>query len=107
MTRALVIVRRGDPEIADAIISGIDAADAEADHTEWQRRVASLVRVAVGNTKTAEDYMIMISAAEQEYRVRSVMPLKRMAEALLGLYGLLIMAISAAYKAQDKALGER
>ena len=60
-----------------------------------RRELAKLVRVAVGNTKTAEDYMILRAAAAQEYRVRSAGgPVGRLAEALLGAYALAVYQVN-------------
>ena len=60
---------------------------------DWSE-VAKLVRVAVGNTRTADDYMILRSAAEQEYRVRDCGPLGRLAEALLAVYAMAVYHVS-------------
>lgn len=59
MTRALVI-KYGDPRIAGAIADGMGA-------TEHRPAPSALVRVAVGNTNTADDYTRMIQAAEHDY----------------------------------------
>jgi hypothetical protein len=57
--------------------------------SDWHK-VAKLVRVAVGNTKTAEDYIILRVAAEQEYRPRRGGRLSRLAEKLLAIYALTV-----------------
>ena len=103
---AVVVLQSGDPEISGAIAQGViegrerakrdlirPASRAavptgerlsEGETVDWSE-VAKLVRVAVGNTRTADDYMILRSAAEQEYRVRDCGPLGRLAEALLAV----------------------
>lgn len=95
---AVLLIQAGDPEISGAIAEGMLAGRAAQRRpcgegmTEAKgREVARLVKVAVGNTKTAEDYMILRSAAEQEYRVRRRGGrLARLAEALLGAYALTV-----------------
>ena len=110
------IEARGDEEPHPALratfptggrLAGDEAAEGRPSETEpvdWGE-VAKLVRVAVGNTKTQEDYLIMRAAAEQEYSVRRGGTLRRLAEALTVAYGLIVCGLSAAFHAQDHILG--
>ena len=120
MNRAIVIVKAGREDFADAMARGIMAARAGRERddrlTEAQARVVSaemdrqkiarLLHVAVGNGKTAEDYAAMRFRAEMQYGepLYDITPAGRFARRALGLYGLLIMTIRAAYRAQDKVL---
>ena len=112
---AVVVLQSGDPEISGAIAQGVmegrerakrdlirPASRAavptgerlsEGETVDWSE-VAKLVRVAVGNTRTADDYMILRSAAEQEYRVRDCGPLGWLAEALLAVYAMAVYHVS-------------
>lgn len=118
--RAIVVVKAGRPDFAEAMASGImtaksrrltdaerEAVEAEIDrqkiHASLQR---SLLRVAVGNTKTADDYAAMRCDAEIEYGAPLYEdgPLRRAARKLMGVYGLLLVGIASAYKAQEKVL---
>ena len=123
----------GDQEISEALERGIkagtgtslargriEAASVSADGgrlTEDQMEVVmaeidrqhileALVRVAVGNGKTAEDYALMQIKARAEYDRADRRPawLRKLAERALGLYGLLCYALAAAYRAQDAVL---
>ena len=51
---------------------------------EEARELARLVKVAIGNTRTPEDYLILCMAAAQEYRTPKLSELARAREALLG-----------------------
>ena len=116
----VVLLQGGDPEISGALAEGAMAGrekrrddlfrpfgppspKGEGEPVDWGE-VAKLVRVAVGNTKTQEDYLIMRAAAEQEYSVRSGGALRRLAEALTVAYGLIVCGLSAAFHAQDRIL---
>ena len=74
-----------------------------------RQRVARLVRIAVGNDNTAEDYQCMIVKARHDYGRynRKPGPLRRVGDALLGVYALLVCGVSAAYRSQDRVLGKR
>ena len=65
-----------------------------------------LLHVAVGNHKTAEDYAVMRCQAEIEWGepVDDPTPLERVLDKALGIYGLFVTAVAAAYHAQDKLL---
>ena len=120
MIKAIVIKTVGDPEMAEAIESGIragteDARRAALTHDQIeiveaeidrQHILEALVRVAVGNTKTAEDYALMETKARADYAEDDGRPawLRRMADRALGLYGLAVMALASAYRAQDAVL---
>lgn len=88
------------------------AVEAEIDRQAIRRDMEgdavqrALLRVAVNNTKTAEDYAAMTSRAEIEWGepVDYPTPLERFADAVLALYAMVICGLSAAYHAQDKML---
>ena len=136
MMKAIVIRTFGDPEMAEALRDGIEkgtrapyppasrgtspSADGEAKgrltreqievveaEIDRQHILEALVRVAVGNTKTAADYALMENKARADYAEDDGRPawLRRMADRALGLYGLAVMALAAAYRAQDAVLG--
>ena len=81
MMKAIVIKTVGDPEMAEAIESGIRAGTEDARRAvlthdqievveaeiDRQHILEALVRVAVGNTKTAEDYAMMETRARADY----------------------------------------
>lgn len=96
----VVMIQGGDPEISGAIAEGIKAgmgADLlrpgdrgrllEIRKADWDE-LAKLVKVAIGNTKTSEDYAILRAAAEQEYRMPRLSQLRRARERLLAVYAL-------------------
>lgn len=83
----------------------VEVVEAEIDRQRIQR---ALLRVAVGNHNTAEDYRNMMTKARGDYAVtRRTGPLGRLGEQLLKLYALAVLAVSAAYRAQDLVLGRR
>ena len=112
---AVLLIQSGDPEISGAIAEGILEARREATAaagtssgpaghlpqrgrqegtgegmTEAQRReLARLVKVAIGNTKTPEDYLILCMAAEQEYCMPRRSELGRAAERLLTAWAMI------------------
>ena len=122
----VVLIQGGDAEISGAIADGmrranegrgtissvtpppleqVEVVEAEIDRQRIQR---ALLRVAVGNTNTAEDYAAMLTKARGDYAVtRRPGPLGRLGEQLLKLYALAVLAVSAAYRAQDLVLGRR
>ena len=114
----VVMIQGGDRAIAGAIADGmrqateergttssvtapplehVEVVEAEIDRQRIQR---ALLRVAVGNTNTAEDYANMLTKARGDYAVhRRPGPLK--------VYALAVLACNAAYRAQDLVLGRR
>lgn len=71
---------------------------------KW-RRVARQVRVAVGNTRTAEDYRHLIVKARGDYAVHTRPgPLHTFAGKLLLAWALIWQGIWRAYDAQEKVL---
>lgn len=137
---AVILIQRGDPEIAGAIARGllegkagrrplpsfpeqckhfpgnppspegegyctadrVEIVSAEADH--W-RTVAKLVRVAIGNTKTTEDYEIMLIRAKGRYGMTHLPgPVRVVAGKMLLAWALLWQGIRRAYRAQDRLL---
>lgn len=117
MRYGYVIKMGGDPEISGAIAEGMLAGRAAqrrpygesgAGMTATQRReIAKLVKVAIGNTKSTEDYMILCVAAEQEYRMPRRTELHRAAELLLVGWTMMCYGIARAFRAQDKVLERR
>lgn len=119
---AVILLQRGDPEISGAIAQGMLAARTETPRQlpreqveiveaemDRQRIVASLVRVAVGNDKTPEDYSLMMTKVRGDcarYR-RAPGPVGRALRRLLGWYGLLCWAVAGAYHSQERLLGAR
>ena len=127
---AVMVIQSGDTAISGALASGalaaIEARERAARLSDEQRRTVeaeidrqairrdmevdavqrALLRVAVNNTKTAEDYAAMTSRAEIEWGepVDYPTPLERFADAVLALYAMVICGLSAAYHAQDKLL---
>lgn len=110
---AVVLIQAGDPEISGAIAEGIMAGredrltreQVETVQAEIDRQaVAQLVKVAVGNTRGAQDYLILRAAAEQDYGEDERGPLGRLLDRAIGIYGLFVYAIAEAFKAQDKVL---
>ena len=101
MQRALVIKSYGDPQIAGAIVDGVvktlpkgqmQIVKAEIDR---QRIVRKLVRVAVGNTKTDEDYACMTVKAMGNY---GYIPAHgRLYGAVMGAWGLLWTVVHECY----------
>lgn len=121
----VMLIQRGDPEITGAIVDGIAAGrrgdlfrhgfavptspegegkgaltgeqievvEAEIDR---QKILADLVRVATGNTKTPEDYKIMVTKARGDYQrlTRPAGPIRRFARRALGLYGLVVYSVA-------------
>ena len=95
----VMLLQAGDPEISGAIAEGMLAGraaqrrpvgEAGGGMTEEQRReLARLVKVAIGNTKTPEDYLILCMAAEQEYRTPRRSELSRAAERLLTAWAMM------------------
>ena len=127
---AVVLIQSGDAAISGALASGALAAieargdagrlndeqrqavEAEIDRQAIRRGMESadvqraLLRVAVNNTKTAEDYAMMRFDAEVAYGEPVDYPttLERIAEKALAIYGMFVLAASAAFHAQDKIL---
>lgn len=105
----VMLIQRGDPEITGAIVEGIAAArrttpaaltsdEIEVVQAEIDRQkiLADLVRVATGNTKTPEDYQIMVTKARGDYQrlTRPAGPIRRFARRALGLYGLVVYSVA-------------
>ena len=115
-------VRLGDPELSQAITNGVMAArllpvaapapeqvevvQAEMDRQNIERL---LLRVAVGNDKTAEDYRLLTAKARADYSDEWRIPegLRKVGRALLGLYGLIVYIVAGAYRSQSLVLGRR
>ena len=111
----VILIQRGDPEISGAIAEGMLAGKAEGQHADQveivsaeadRERVVALVRVAVGNTITPEEYRDMITRvryhAEQLRRPPS--PARRVAGKLLLAWAMLCQGVRRAYHAQEKVL---
>ena len=84
----------------------IEVVEAEIDR---QHIVASLVRVAVGNDRTPEDYSLMVTKVRGDCAryTRAPGPVGRALRRLLGWYGLLCWAVAGAYHSQERLLGAR
>ena len=101
MSRGVVIKLYGDQHIAGAIADGmtkaLDAERIEVVKREIrdQRVQRSLLRVAVGNSKTAQDYACMTAKARGDYEYTPEHG--RLYGAILGLWGLLWVVVHEAY----------
>jgi len=84
----------------------VEVVEAEIDR---QHIVASLVRVAVGNDKTPEDYSLMVTKVRGDCArySRAPGPVRRALRRVLGWYGLLCWAVAGAYHSQERLLGAR
>lgn len=122
----MILIQRGDPEISGAIAEGMLAARADTSsgaarqlpreqmeiveaEIDRQHIVASLVRVAVGNDRTPEDYSLMVTKVRGDcarYN-RAPGPVGRALRWVLGWYGLLCWAVAGAYHSQERLLGAR
>lgn len=102
MQRGVVIKLFGDQQIAGAIADGmsqaLDAQSVEIVKREIheQRVQRSLLRVAVNNTKTAQDYACMTAKARCDYEYPRQHG--RLYEVILGLWGLLWVVIFEIYE---------
>lgn len=69
----------------------------------------ALLRVAVGNHKTAEDYQQMLFDAEVAYgeSVYEPTPMQQLKEKALIVYAMFVEAVAKAYRAQDRVLEKR
>lgn len=119
---AVILIKRGDPEISGAIAQGMLAARTETARQlpreqmeiveaeiDRQHIVASLVRVTVGNDRTPEDYSLMVTKVRGDcarYN-RAPGPVGRALRWVLGWYGLLCWAVAGAYHSQERLLGAR
>lgn len=101
MNMGVVIKLYGDQQIAGAIADGmthaLDAQSVEIVKREIhnQRIQRSLLRVAVNNTKTAQDYACMTAKARCDYEHSRQHG--RLYGAVLGLWGLLWVVIFEIY----------
>ena len=84
----------------------IEVVEAEIDR---QKIMADLLRVATGNTNTAEDYRLMVTKVRGDCAryARPIGPVRKVARLLLGVYGLIVYALIRAYRAQDRVLVSR
>lgn len=80
----------------------VEIVTAEAD--QW-KTVAKLVKVAVGNTKTPEDYEIMLIKAKADHSTAPAAgPMHVVGGKLLLAWAMLCQGIRNAYRAQDRVL---
>ena len=100
MNRAVVIKKFGNPVIADAITDGmknalvgqeIEVVECEIDR---QKILPELVRVAVGNTNTPEDYENMVTKARCDHSMRTH---GRLYNGILGVWALLWLVVFEIY----------
>lgn len=116
-----VTIRQGDPQIGGAIQRAlepprdkkptgkpltpeqVEVVRAELDRQHIQR---SLLRVAVGNSRTPEEYTDLVIKARGDYGEfsRPPGPLRRVGRRLISIYGLLVYLVHAAHRAQDHLL---
>lgn len=84
----------------------IEVVEAEIDR---QKIEADLLRIATGNTNTAEDYRLMMTKVRGDCAryTRPIGPARKLARLLLGVYGLIVYALTCAYRAQDRVLVSR
>ena len=100
MTRGVVIKLYGDQQIAGAIADGMaQALDAQnmavvKREIHDQRVQRSLLRVAVNNTKTDEDYECMTAKARGDH---VCVQHGKLYSAVLGVWGLIWYCIFATY----------
>ena len=101
MTRGVVIKMYGDEQIAGAIADGmaqaLDAQSMEIVKKEIREQNVQrhLLRVAVNNTKTAQDYACMAAKARGDYEYTREHG--RLYGAILGLWGLLWVVVYGIY----------
>ena len=102
MRRGVVIKMFGDREIGAAIADGIakalpseqiEVVEAEIDRQRIQR---ALVRVAVGNSRTAQDYAMLAIKARGDYG--EARPHGRLYGAVWGLIGAVVLAVDGWYR---------
>lgn len=132
----VILIQSGDPEISGAIAGGmmagrgtvgtssvsafgaatfpnggrllepevIEVVEAEIDRQEINLH---LLRVSVGNNKTAEDYADLVTKARGDYArySRPAGPVRRLGRRLLAIYGLLCYGVARAYRSQERLLG--
>lgn len=131
----VIMLQSGDPEISGAIAGGmmagrgtgttsseppmaahlplkgkalepevIEVVEAEIDRQEINMH---LLRVSVGNHKTAEDYADLVTKARGDYArySRPAGPVRRLGRRLLAIYGLLCYGVAMAYRSQERVLG--
>lgn len=105
----VILIQRGDPAISGAIAEGMLAAKAERTIVSAEidrQRIAALVRVAVGNDKTEEDYMAMSTRARWLYGEEDRGGLlRRIWDRVFLGWALICYAIGEAYAAQRHVLG--
>lgn len=93
------LIRSGDAEITNAIASGMmEAHKRQTVHDEIvrQRAQRSLMRVDIGRGGWSKaDYEALIDSARLTYAEESKAPTaaQRIGQALLGIYGLLVLSI--------------
>ncbi|MBO7670945.1 MAG: hypothetical protein J6S60_10190 [Oscillospiraceae bacterium] len=112
---AVILIQRGDPEIAAALAGGLLAARARPLDREQakvveaeidRQRIQAALRVAVGNAKGTEDYRCMMTKARYDYASPAGMsPLRRLGRGLLAVYGLVCYVVARAYHSQGRILG--
>jgi len=118
--RAIVIIKAGRADLADALASGAMAGRAQRQQADRlsaeqramvsaeidRQRLARQLHVAIGKNRGAKEYADLCFEADMAYgeSLYDEGRLHRLARRALGLYGLLVMALRAAYRAQDRVL---
>lgn len=112
----VMIVRRGDPEIAGALAEGIErgmsrrtpaaagiSSGADAPPSQPGAALASeAVRRVAMHQHTPEEWATMTARARYEYGQRR--PPSRLARSWWAAVGLIVYLLAAAYRAQDRVL---
>lgn len=93
-----------EAEIDRQYIAGDMAGGQGVDRARVSR---ALLKVAVNNTKRAEDYAMMRFDAEVQYGepVDYPTPLRRLGDGLLTVYAMIVYAVASAFRAQNRVLG--
>lgn len=105
---AMILLPSGAPEISEPSAAPLEPDEIEVVEAEIdrQRIQMSLLREAVGNDKSPDDYAAMVTKARGLYGLWSRPPgkLRRLARRMLALYGLLCYGVAMAYHSQDRLL---
>jgi len=113
---AVILIQRGDAELSGAIARGLlegkagrvepgERLEAVCVEASDAVKLARLVKVAVGNDKTPEDYRIMLTKARALYGTGGEhSPLRAVTGRLLLGWARICLEVRRAYRAQDKVL---
>lgn len=125
---AVLLIQAGDPAISGALMDGVMAGraarldaeqiktvEAEIDRQAIKQGVnrpavqRSLLRVAVGNTKTAAEYAQLLFEAEVAYGESVYEPtrLQRALDKAMVIYAMFVEAVSSAHRGHGRGTGAR